>query len=138
MSFDVYLQAFHDGEPAGIAIEKIRSAFSPYAVEIDEDYWRIEFGGEVSSDLFLQPLAGDAKLIHILSVHRPCGDARLWNALWLLLAQPGTVFHFPGCAYPMTRDPGAGTALPPSLRDALGVPQCIGGAAAMSDALQSV
>ena len=138
MSFDVYLQAFRAGEPAGIPLPRIRLAFAPYVVEIDEDYWRIEYSQELSCDLFLQALADDANLIHSLSVHRPCEDARLWHALWQLMAQTGTVFHFPGCEAPMTRDPAAASALPASLRDALGAPRCIGGAAAMPEALRNV
>ena len=43
MSFQVYLQIFHGGKPAGIALQFIRDVFSGLLVELEEDYWQVNF-----------------------------------------------------------------------------------------------
>ena len=122
MSFDLYLQAFQDGKAAGIAIETIRNAFGKYVVEIDEDFWQLQFELDTSCDIFLQPLSNDSLLIHTLSIHRPCRDSRLWQSLWLLLELPGTLLYFQGCDAPLARDSLAAEAMPVEMRKSLGDP----------------
>jgi hypothetical protein len=122
MSFDVYLQVFEGGADSGFPTALLRRVFGECLVELEEDYWQLRYSDTQSSDLFLQPSAREPALVHSLSVHRPCADARLWQALYKLLESPGTLFHFPGCTTPMTRDAGILTAVPPSLIEALGTP----------------
>lgn len=122
MSFDLYLQKFHNGKAAGISPDVIRDAFGKYVVEMDEDFWQVQYSVESSSDIFLQMLPDDDGLIHTLSIHRPCGDIRLWEGLWLLLELPGTIFYYPGCIAPMARDPLAGVNMPNDMRESLGDP----------------
>jgi hypothetical protein len=122
MSFDLYLQAFQDGKAAGIAIETIRNVFGKYVVEIDEDFWQLQFEPDTSCDIFLQPLLNDSLLIHTLSIHRPCRDSRLWQSLWLLLELPGTLLYFQGCDAPLARDPLVSEAMPAKMRESLGNP----------------
>ncbi|MEO8000614.1 MAG: hypothetical protein ABI644_01975 [Arenimonas sp.] len=120
MSFDLYLQAFENGKPAGMAPEIIRATFGQYLVEVEEDFWQVLYNEDESSDLFLQMLPGDASLIHSISIHRPCRDIRLWEAVWRLLKMPGTIFYFPGCSAPLSRDPMASLAMPADMRESLG------------------
>ncbi|MGH8106690.1 MAG: hypothetical protein ACREO1_08000 [Arenimonas sp.] len=122
MSFDLYLQRFRNGEAAGIPMEVIRDAFGSQVVEMDEDFWQVQYGSDESSDIFMQVLPSDASLIHTISIHRPCRDVRLWQSLWLLLELPGTVFYFPGCQRPLSRDSQIGTAMPGDMRESLGEP----------------
>src|SRR5689334_7237330 len=98
MSFDVYLQCFDGGRKSGFPLARLRAVFRDNLVELEEDFWQLQFSDSDSSDLFLQPVATDTTLIHTLSVHRPSADPRLWKALFALLEAPGTMFHFPGCA----------------------------------------
>ena len=122
MSFDLYLQKFENGKAAGISQDVIRNAFGKYMIEIDEDFWQVQYSAGVSSDIFLQSLPGDDSLIHTLSIHRPCNDIRLWESLWLLLELPGTVFYYPACAAPLARDSQADINMPEDMRQSLGDP----------------
>jgi hypothetical protein len=122
MSFDLYFQIFRDGKAAGIPLEVVRDAFGKYAVELDEDFWQVQYSVDASSDIFLQTLPEDISLIHTLSIHRPCSDIRLWESVWLLLELPGTIFYYPGCVAPMARDPQAGINMPDEMRESLGDP----------------
>ena len=122
MSFELFLQSFSDGAPSGIPLEAIRAAFGSALSEPEEDFWIASYGDGLSSDLFLVPLTGQPSLIHTLSIHRPCADERLYEGLWRILEQPGTLLYFPGGPAPLTRDGSIARAMPPSMREALGAP----------------
>jgi hypothetical protein len=122
MSFDLYLQTFQNGKAAGISLHIIRDAFGKYVVELEEDFWQVQYSADESCDIFLQPLADDASSIHTISIHRPCKDIRLWHSLWLLLELPGTIFYYPGCLAPLARDHDAALAMPSDMRQSLGDP----------------
>lgn len=136
MSFDLYLQAFDNGNPAGIALEIIRDAFGSQVIEVDEDYWQVQYGNEDSSDIFLQALPDESSLIHTISIHRPCRDVRLWQSIWLLLELPGTVFYFPGCDAPLTRDPMAAIAMPDDMLASIGEPVIVSSAMEIFQVIQ--
>lgn len=138
MSFDLYLQAFREGAAAGMPLEIIRNAFGKYVVELEEDYWQVQYGNEESSDIFLQALPGDTASIHAISIHRPCRDIHLWQSLWLLLELPGTIVYFPGGNAPMTRDRQVTDAMPAEMRESLGEPVCINDAIEIFQAIEGV
>lgn len=129
MSFELFLQRFDNGQPSGIPLAAIRVAFAGALTEPEEDFWQASYGPTQTSDLFLAPLADDPSQIHTISIYRPCADARLHDAIWQLLALPGSCLHFPGGAAPFTRDGRLGAALPPGMIEALGPPLVIGSAA---------
>ena len=135
MSFDLYLQTFRDGSASGIALDIVRDAFGKYVVEVDEDFWQVQYGPEDSSDIFLQPLGDKAFLIHTISIHRPCRDMRLWESRYLLLGLPGAIAYYPGCKSPLVRDPQAGMEMPAQLRESLGEPVMVNDA---MDVFQSI
>jgi len=64
MSFDVYLQAFHRGEFAGIARQRVREVFGARLTETEPDFWQLRYDDSNSCDLYLtthdtpRPLAG--------------------------------------------------------------------------------
>lgn len=122
MSFDIYLQAFADGEPAGWLLDQIRNAFGPSLSQIAPGHWQAHFDSGESCELFLSQLGERSRLIHNITVHRPCRDRRLWDALYVLLAQPGTVYYFPGAHAPLSRDKKIARTLPADMIDALGTP----------------
>ena len=122
MSFEVYLQAFKDGEEFGFSPDQIRSAFRDCLAELEPDFWQVRFGNSESSDLFLGPASDGSPLIHSISVHRPCTDPRLWDGLFALLEVPGSVFYFPGGSAPLARDLRAAEAMPADMRESLGEP----------------
>ena len=138
MSFDLYLQVFQDGKANGIGLEVLRDAFDKYVVEMDEDYWQVQYGMEESSDIFLQPLPGNSSSIHTISIHRPCRDLRLWESLWRLLGIAGTVLYYPSCAAPVARDPVAGMSMPDEMRESLGDPLIVSSATELFQSIDFV
>ena len=128
MSFDLYLQKFENGKAAGISQDVIRNAFGKYMIEIDDDFWQVQYSADESSDIFLQLLPDDVSLVHTISIHRPCGDIRLWESLCLLLELPGTILYYPGCDTPLARDCQAGINMPDDMRESLGEPVIVSNA----------
>lgn len=122
VSFQLYLQSFAHGQPHGFTRDDVRRAFAGGLVELEDDYWQADFGAAGRSDLFLSFLTDGSERIHSLSIDHPSMDDRLWRAIWTLLGLPGTIFHFPGSAAPLARDPGAAAALSPDMLNALGQP----------------
>jgi hypothetical protein len=137
VSFDVYVQYFAAGQPAGIDEARVRGAFAEARIEdVDDDYWILHFDDDdATTDLFLGPHPLDPARVHGVSLHRPARAQALWDGIWRLLDAPGAVFHFPGVHAPLVRDPGAAAALPPDLRAALGAPVQAQSAQALLDAL---
>jgi len=138
MSFDLYLQTFQDGKANGIGLEVLRDAFGKYVVEMDEDYWQVQYDLEESSDIFLQPLPGNPLLIHTISIHRPCRDLRLWESLWRLLGIAGTLLYYPSCDAPVARDPIAGMSMPDEMRASLGDPLIVSSAVELVQAMDVI
>ncbi|MGH8051264.1 MAG: hypothetical protein ACRERV_02545 [Methylococcales bacterium] len=138
MSFDLYLQVFENGRAVGVAPEIIRATFGQYLIEVEEDFWQVQYDVDESSDLFLQPAPGDATLIHSLSIHRPCRDIRLWEAVWRLLKMSGSIFYFPGCNAPLARDPMASLAMPSEMRKSLGDPVIVHSAQEIFESFESL
>ena len=138
MSFDLYLQVFQDGKASGIGLDILRDAFGQYVVEMDDDYWQVQYGMEESSDIFLQPLPADSLSIHTISIHRPCRDVRLWESLWRLLDISGSVLYYPSCDAPVARDPMAGMSMPAEMRESLGDPLIVSSAVALFQSMDFV
>ena len=138
MSFDLYLQAFENGNAAGIAAEIIRDAFGSHVIEVDEDFWQVQYGSDESSDIFLQSLPGEPSLIHTISIHRPCRDMRLWQSIWLLLELPGTIFYFPGCDSPLSRDLQIAIAVPDDMLVSMGEPVIVCSAQEIFEAVEGI
>lgn len=135
MSFDLYVQAFDGGRPAAIPREALREAFGAELVELEEDYWQLQLDFDASTDLFLQELPGFPDRVHGVSIHRPCQDMRLFQAIWNLLGVAGTILYYPGGAEPLARDSLAGAAMPAELLHSLGPPTLVKDAAGISRAV---
>lgn len=135
MSFDFYLQAFDSGRPAGIPLALLRDAFGAELVELEDDYWQLQFGFDASTDVFLQELPGYPDRVHGIAIHRPCQDMRLFQAIWKLLGVAGTILYYPGGAAPLARDSLAGESMPAELMHSLGQPTLVDDAAAISRAV---
>jgi hypothetical protein len=100
MSFDVYLQCFDMGEPAGISRDSVRDAFGTAVTESEPDRWRVSFDAQNSCDVY-SSFDASAEMLQGLSVNRPCGDLRLWDALASVLTLGNVVRYFPGCKAPL-------------------------------------
>ena len=119
MSFDVYLQAFHEGAAGGIPRHRVREAFGAYAQEAQPNYWRLRYDEINSCDI---DLSGDPATVESLAVHRPCADARLWDSLASILALGNVVLYFPGCRAPMIACSEVVPHLPADMIEAMGRP----------------
>jgi hypothetical protein len=115
MSFDAYVQFHAAGLATGIPADTVRAVFPVPIETVDDDYWMLHFAADATTDLLFTPPAPGSPLLHSLTFHRPCGDARLWHGLWELLDHPGAIFLFPGCRAPLVRRTEAADAMPAAL-----------------------
>jgi hypothetical protein len=138
MSFDVFLQAFENGRPAGIPRERVRGAFgAAVAAGSTPDTWTLLYDRENSCDVRIGA-GGTANLVQELSIHRPCGDARLWDSLASILALGNVVLYFPGCRVPLVATQGTSRHLPADLVESLGDPAVVSTGAEILDAIRAV
>ncbi len=101
MSFEVYLQCFEGGEPAGISRAAVRALFPVIVADSEPDYWIVRYDELNSCDIHVAPLASDGDLIESLCVNHPCGDPRLWDSLWKVMRMgPPLCFISPRPARP--------------------------------------
>jgi hypothetical protein len=121
MSFDVYLQSFHRGESAGIPRHRVRYAFGGHVTEVEPDYWHLRYDDTNSCDLDLTA-HDDPSMVCGFTVHRPCADQRLWDALASVLTLGDIVLYFPGGRAPLVARSSATEHLPPDMVEALGQP----------------
>lgn len=122
MSFDIYLQSFHQGEFAGIPRQCVRDAFGPHLTENGPDDWQLRYDDANSCDLDLMGHDTDATMVLGFTVYRPCSDQRLWDGLASILASGDVVLFFPGCRAPLVARSTVTHHLPESLIKALGQP----------------
>ena len=122
MSFDLFVQCFENGEPAGIPLDAVRNAFGAALSEPETSFWSLSFGVGESCCLSLSPLPGFSSQVHNITVERPCSNMRLWQGLTQLLAHRHTVLYFPGCSGPLLSSSSAALHLPHDMLEALGEP----------------
>ncbi|ANM29854.1 hypothetical protein ABI59_10090 [Acidobacteria bacterium Mor1] len=123
MSFEVYLQSHHDGAFAGLPETSVREAFGSHLSEESDRIWRLRYDAENESVIYVgrEP----DRTISSLMVERPCGDGRLWDALFRVMELGNVVFFFPGGTAPAVAHGDAGSHLPRDMVDALGAPQVV-------------
>jgi len=131
MSFELYVQSFKDGEPAGIPLGVIRTAFGGFLSEQERDYWHITYGPSDSCELALSALPNSLAQVHCITIARPCSNPRFWSSLIELLSIGNTVLYFPGCSGPMVLNAGAAAHLPPDMLASLGKPIVVSSGADM-------
>jgi hypothetical protein len=136
VSFDVYVQAFDEGEPAGISRDGVRNAFgAAFVSEPEPDRWKIRYDKQYSCDVFLS--SRGTTMLEGFSINRPGGDMRLWDALALILTMGNVVFYFPGCKAPLVANVEVTRHLPRDLIATLGEPIVAGGGAEILREIQS-
>jgi hypothetical protein len=127
MSFEVYLQCFENGVPAGVSRSALADLFHIGRIRRHEDEWEVDYG-DTGCDLILQPLDEDDDLIHNVTVERPCQDMRLWEAIHAVMKLGPVVLYFPGDVAPLVANEAAIGHLPPDMVEDLGEPVIAGSA----------
>ncbi|HKT18525.1 MAG TPA: hypothetical protein VJR47_10815 [Stellaceae bacterium] len=97
MSWDIWLQCFHEGEVAKFPSAIVHKAFQPFAVREDrgdeegEGHWRL-FGTGSHTTMSMD----DGPMVEGLAINRPAGPPEFWEALLGVMRQTSTVFYWPG------------------------------------------
>jgi hypothetical protein len=120
VSFYVFLQCFDRGEPAGIPRSEVRSYFPIVEAESDSDLWSVRYDSQNHCEISVHPLESDPNLLASLSVSRPCGDVRLWDALLATMQLGNVMLYFTGVSPPLVATVEAGTHIPPDMVEHMG------------------
>jgi len=136
MSFEVFLQCFDRGEPAGIDREAIRALFPVDNERSDGTLWSVWYDQQNGCDIFVEPLESDPSLVTALTVSRPCEDRRLWEALLAVMRMGAVTLYFPGEAPPLVAGAQVAHHLPPDMVETMGPPAIAATAQDILDAIR--
>jgi len=125
VSFEVFLQCFEGGAPAGVPRDAVRRLFPVVEAESEPNYWSVRYNDLNSCHLGVTALPGDDTVVEALGVFRPCSDPRLWEALMEVLRLGLVVLYFPGDAPPLVASESVGAQLPASTVRSLGRPRVV-------------
>jgi hypothetical protein len=124
MSFDLYFQPLVHDKPLDISRAELRSLFPVIEKESEPDYWKIGYDPLNTCHIGVAAVTSTSDLLSSFYVERPCGDPRLWEALFRVLNCGPIVLYFPG-GPPIVASEEIGAALPKDVSGSLGEPQCV-------------
>jgi hypothetical protein len=136
VSFEVFLQCFEKGEPAGVPRDAIRPLFPVVEAESEPDYWCVRYDELNSCRISVTSLSSDTALVESLCVFRPCADMRLWDALTEVMRLGPVVLYFPGDAPPLVASEAASEQLPPEMIESLGRPRVVRSGQEIAEAIK--
>lgn len=116
MSVEIYVQGFNRGEPAGLPLASILEMLSPTAGVGSSGRYSLEYDSLNSCEFSVDIDSGRAVSI---TVFRPCGDIRLYDALFAILKSGPYVAYAPGSP-PFAADSGVSEQLPDGMVEGLG------------------
>lgn len=119
MSLDIFLQAFHDGDPQDVPTPHILKCVGEFAANTDTDFVDLVFGPRDSCTLYFDTRE---PVVQGLTVNRPCGDRRLAKVLFEIMQLGNFVLFIPGEEPPIVTDEAAIGHLPEDMVEALGEP----------------
>lgn len=125
MSFEVFVQCFEGGGPAGIPLAAVRTLFPIVEAESVAGEWAVRYDELNSCRISVTRLQSNPALMEALCVWRPCVDSRLWDALFEVLRLGPAALYFPGNAAPLVASEAAGEQLPADMVEALGRPRAV-------------
>jgi hypothetical protein len=118
------MQCFELGQPAGSPADAVRAAFSNVTADSEPEYWHLSYDATNHCDVRVSHLEGNPGQISALTVHRPCGDERLWESLYSVLRLGSWVLYFPSKKPPLVvANYSHAKHFPPSMIESLG-PVC--------------
>jgi hypothetical protein len=122
MSFDLYFQPVVHGEPLKISRTELRSLFPVIEKESEPDYWKIRYDSLNIRHIGVKASTSASDLLASFHVERPCGDPRLWEALFRVLNWGPIVLYFPG-GPPIVASDEVAAALPKGATGSPGQPR---------------
>jgi hypothetical protein len=135
MSFDIFVDAYHEGAPAGISREAVRTIFGRFVSEVDMTCWRARYDEANFCDLYLSVDPAEPKKISGFMISGPCVDERLWDALASVLKLGAVVLHFEGRAA-FVGSPRTVSHLPKAMIEQFGDPRVISAGSEIRDAIE--
>ena len=120
MSFDLYIQSFETGTPAGIPRTFVRDVFGSHLTEVEPDYWTLMFSQNESCSVFPTVHEDFPDLVLGLSIGNPCDDQILWQSLFRLMTFGNTILYFPGGPGPLVLDARVVSHMPHDMQESLG------------------
>jgi len=135
MSFDVFVDAYHEGAPASISRAAVRSVFGRFVSEIDPACWHARYDAKNFCDLYLGVDLADPQKIFGFMISGPCADERLWEALVSILKLGAVVLHFEGRAA-FVGSPSTVSHLPKDMLEVFGDPKVISAGSEITDAIE--
>jgi hypothetical protein len=105
--------------------------------ESELDRWSVRYGPYDHCEICVSALSSDPNLLEGLTVSRPCGDIRLWNALLEILRLGNVTLYVPGDAAPLVASVGAGTHTPRDMVEATGEPRVVTSSREIMEAIRA-
>jgi hypothetical protein len=119
MGFEVYVQCFGESERTGISRTAVRALFPVVAEESQPDYWRIRYDDKNACHIGVIALPSDDKMVKSIVVERPCGNPKLWEALFSVMKMGSVAMFWPGSP-PVVCDGSVASNLPNEMTNVLG------------------
>ena len=91
MSFDVFAECFDETKRTGLSKEAADSLFPVSREKPDSEIWVVRYDDLNWREIHCTSHIGDPQRLTGLWIHRPCGENRLWEALYSVL-ESGCVF----------------------------------------------
>jgi hypothetical protein len=120
VSFEVCLQSCDLSKPSWVSRKVLRDLFPVVDAESDLNWWQVRYDDVEQCDICVSPLQSDPSRVRSLTVFRPCGDMRLWEAILEIMRIGPMVLYFPGDAPLLVTSTAAGELLPVEMVEAKG------------------
>jgi len=138
MSFEVLLVCYHTGNPSGVPRKRLHELFDAYVKDgSDPDWWDVEYGRIERCSIHLTPMTSDNDLIYVITVHRPCGDRRLWQSLFSLMTEENVILVIPGDERLLIAKESVTAHLPADLVESQGEPMVVADADEILECIQT-
>lgn len=121
----MFVQYFERGSFASVPRYHVQLTFGEYLAFREPNYWHLHYDDLNFCNIGVTSVQSDESFIHCLAVHRPCADARLWDALFSVLRLGNAILYLPDCKSPLVADSAVTEHLPPSMVSSLGQPVCV-------------
>jgi hypothetical protein len=125
MGFEMWMDCYGETARAGLSRDSVRRLFPMSGEESQSESWIIQYDSRNSCRIEVRALEADSEKLNHLFIERPCGDMRLWEALFSILRMGSVVIFWPSSP-PIVADGADFGGLPEGMVEALGDPVTVG------------